>query len=81
MKSNFFLFLLLILFGSCFKDENKIRIRTQFISDSLYVAELQTMELKSDSICNHIKNSEMQVIVDSLIRLRTEEITNLRKGL
>lgn len=78
---NLYCFLILLTLTSCFTDENKIRIKTQFISDSLYVSALKGMDLYADSICIQMKNASLTPMIDSLIQLRKEEIINLRKGL
>ena len=74
-------FLLAFILYSCENESIKENHLLKFKVDSLFQLEEKALILKMDSICALKYNARKQIILDSIVEVRKQEIIQLQKGL
>lgn len=77
-----FKFLLIaILFSSCEAESYRLEKHARITADSLFQLEYQTLIREQDSLCVLRKQARKQILLDSIVLVRKQEIIQLQKGL
>lgn len=74
------IFALILLFMIACKEDMQKELRTSAYSraDSLFNANLQSINQESDSLCIKFKTENLQGVIDSILDVRRKQIQQLR---
>jgi high-affinity K+ transport system ATPase subunit B len=77
----FNILLITILIASCEEDSYRLEKHARITADSLFQLEYQTLIREQDSLCLIKKQARKQIMLDSIVLVRKQEIIQLQKGL
>lgn len=73
--------LFLLMWMSCGEDIRSLDRRAKYKADSLFQYEYPVIIKTQDSICNLKKDMNKQVLLDSIVEIRKQEIIKLQEDL
>ncbi len=80
MKAFKILFVVLLC-SSCEEESYRLEKHARITADSLFQLEYQMLIREQDSLCILRKQARMQILLDSIVLVRKQEIIQLQKGL
>lgn len=75
----FIYFILVLFIFSCKEDmQRELRTLAYPIADSMYSAQLHSINQEADSMCNSFRDRKLQSVIDSILEVRRAQIQQLR---
>lgn len=72
-------FILVLFIFSCKEDmQRELRTLAYPIADSMYSAQLHSINQEADSMCNSFRDRKLQSVIDSILEVRRAQIQQLR---